>query len=61
MIGASMGNVARDVMTRVSQVPLPPGYRVSEGGQVESQNQMFGSIITSLGVAVMLNPPFSTV
>ncbi len=54
VIGASMGNVASDVMTRVRQVPLPPGYRVTEGGQVESQNQMFGSIITSLGVAVML-------
>ncbi|MBL0171202.1 MAG: efflux RND transporter permease subunit [Gemmatimonadaceae bacterium] len=54
VVGASMGNVAQDVMTRVGQVPLPPGYRITEGGQVESQNQMFGSIITSLGVAVML-------
>jgi HAE1 family hydrophobic/amphiphilic exporter-1 len=54
VLGASVGNVARDVMTRVHQVPLPPGYRVTEGGQVESQNQMFGAIITSLGVAVLL-------
>ncbi|MEQ1690709.1 MAG: efflux RND transporter permease subunit, partial [Gemmatimonas sp.] len=54
VLGASMGNVANDVMTRVHQVPLPPGYHVTEGGQVESQNQMFGAIITSLGVAVLL-------
>ncbi|HEX3133962.1 MAG TPA: efflux RND transporter permease subunit, partial [Planctomycetota bacterium] len=54
VIGAAMGNVAADVMKRVNQVPLPPGYRVTEGGQVESQNQMFGAIITSLGIAVLL-------
>ena len=54
VVGAAMGNVAQDVMTRVGQVPLPPGYRVTEGGQVESQNQMFGAIITALGVAILL-------
>ena len=35
-------------------MPLPPGYHISEGGQVESQNEMFGAIITALGVAVLL-------
>ena len=54
VVGAAMGNVAQDVMTRVGQVPLPPGYRITEGGQVESQNQMFGAIITALGVAILL-------
>ena len=54
VVGASMGNVARDVMSRVNRVPLPPGYAVTQGGQLESQNQVFGSIFTSLGVAVLL-------
>jgi HAE1 family hydrophobic/amphiphilic exporter-1 len=54
VLGGSIGNVSRDVMGRVNKVPLPPGYEITEGGQVESQNQVFGSIFTSLGVAVML-------
>jgi HAE1 family hydrophobic/amphiphilic exporter-1 len=41
-------------MRRVRAVALPPGYRITQGGQVESQNQMFKSIFASLGVAVLL-------
>jgi HAE1 family hydrophobic/amphiphilic exporter-1 len=54
VLGASVGNVAQEVTRRVGQVPLPPGYRINQGGQVESQNQMFVAIITALGIAVML-------
>jgi HAE1 family hydrophobic/amphiphilic exporter-1 len=54
VLGASVGNVAQEVTARVSKVALPPGYRINQGGQVESQNQMFAAIITALGVAVML-------
>jgi HAE1 family hydrophobic/amphiphilic exporter-1 len=54
VLGASVGNVNQDVMSRVKKVPLPPGYHITSGGQVESQNQVFGSMILALGVAVML-------
>jgi HAE1 family hydrophobic/amphiphilic exporter-1 len=54
VLGASMGNVAQEVTRKISLVPLPPGYRINQGGQVESQNQMFAAIITALGIAVML-------
>jgi len=54
VLGGSIGNVAQDVMSRVNKVALPPGYEITQGGQVESQNEVFGSIFTSLGVAVML-------
>ena len=54
VLGASVGNVARDVMRRVNGVRLPPGYSITQGGQVESQNQVFGSMVTAIGVAVML-------
>ncbi len=54
VLGGSIGNVSRDVMSRVNKVTLPPGYEITQGGQVESQNEVFGSIFTSLGVAVML-------
>jgi HAE1 family hydrophobic/amphiphilic exporter-1 len=52
--GASFGNVSQAVMRKVSQVQLPPGYRISAGGQAESQGQVFGSIFAALGIAVML-------
>jgi HAE1 family hydrophobic/amphiphilic exporter-1 len=40
VIGASVGNVNQDVMRRVNSVQLPPGYHITQGGQVESQNQV---------------------
>jgi len=54
VLGASVGNVARDVMSRVDRVQLPPGYQITQGGQIENQNQVFNSIVLALGVAVML-------
>jgi HAE1 family hydrophobic/amphiphilic exporter-1 len=52
--GASFGNVSQEVTRKVSRIQLPVGYRVSSGGQAESQSQVFGSIFTALGIAVML-------
>lgn len=54
VLGASVGNVARDVMRRVNGVQLPPGYHITQGGQVANQNQVFIAMVTALGVAVML-------
>ena len=54
VIGASVGNVARDVMSRVNKVQLPPGYSIEQGGQIENQNQVFTAMVLALGIAVML-------
>lgn len=54
VLGASVGNVAQEVTRKIGLVPLPPGYQIVQGGQVESQNQMFMAIITALGIAVTL-------
>ena len=54
VLGASVGNVAQDAMSRVNRVSLPPGYRISQGGQVEGQSQVFNAIVTALGVAILL-------
>jgi HAE1 family hydrophobic/amphiphilic exporter-1 len=54
VVGASVGNVARDVMSRVNAIQLPPGYHITQGGQVANQNQVFIAMILALGVAVML-------
>jgi HAE1 family hydrophobic/amphiphilic exporter-1 len=52
--GASVGNVAQDVMRRVNAVQLPPGYQITQGGQVANQNEVFINMILALGIAVML-------
>ncbi|MBK8060608.1 MAG: efflux RND transporter permease subunit [Gemmatimonadetes bacterium] len=53
VLGASMGTWRpTDAPGRVD--PAPAGYRISEAGQVESQNEMFRAIITALSIAVML-------
>jgi HAE1 family hydrophobic/amphiphilic exporter-1 len=54
VVGASVGNVAQDVMRRVGRVQLPPRYHITQGGQVANQNQVFNSMILALGVAIML-------
>jgi hydrophobic/amphiphilic exporter-1 (mainly G- bacteria), HAE1 family len=54
VLGASVGNVAQDVMRRVGKVPLPVGYSITQGGQVANQNEVFLNMITAVGIAVML-------
>ena len=52
--GASLGKVSQAVMSNVRKIQLPAGYHISQGGETESQNEVFGNIFIALGVAVML-------
>jgi HAE1 family hydrophobic/amphiphilic exporter-1 len=53
--GRALSDVAGAIMTRVQEhVPLPPGYTLTEGGETESQQEIFTQMIIALGVAVML-------
>ncbi len=52
--GASLGRVSDAVMAGVNKIQLPAGYHISQGGQTESQNEVFNNIFIALGVAVML-------
>ncbi|MGH7505235.1 MAG: efflux RND transporter permease subunit, partial [Longimicrobiales bacterium] len=52
--GRSLGEVANDVLARLGEVPLPPGYAITPGGFVEAQNDVFIQIFAALGFAVML-------
>ena len=53
--GRALSDVAGAIMTRVQEnVPLPPGYTLTEGGETESQQEIFTQMILALGVAVML-------
>ena len=52
--GSSLGKVSQEVMSNVRKIQLPAGYHISQGGETESQNEVFGNIFIALGVAVML-------
>jgi HAE1 family hydrophobic/amphiphilic exporter-1 len=52
--GASLGNVSQAINKAIADVRMPPGYRITQGGQVESQQEVFGNIFIALGIAVLL-------
>jgi HAE1 family hydrophobic/amphiphilic exporter-1 len=53
-IEGSIGNVSRDVQRRLADLRMPEGYELTFGGQTADQAEVFGSIFTALGVAIML-------
>ena len=52
--GRSLTEVMGDVEKKTASIQLPAGVKMSSGGQVEQQNEVFGSIFIALGVAVAL-------
>ncbi len=52
--GRSLTEVMGDFEKKTSDIGLPAGVKLSSGGQVEQQNEVFGSIFIALGVAVAL-------
>jgi hydrophobe/amphiphile efflux-1 (HAE1) family protein len=52
--GRSLSEVTRDIDARLASLVLPPGYRVSQGGETEDQQEVFGQIFAALGIAILL-------
>ncbi|MBI4410210.1 MAG: efflux RND transporter permease subunit [Gemmatimonadetes bacterium] len=52
--GRSLGEVLADIQPRLERVQLPPGYRITQGGEAEDQQEVFGRIFTALAIAVLL-------
>ncbi len=52
--GRSLGEVLGDLNARIDALQLPPGVRVSQGGEADDQAEVFGQIFTALGIAVLL-------
>jgi len=46
--------VMRDINARIAKIPFPQGVHMTQGGETESQNEVFGRIFSALGIAVML-------
>ncbi len=53
--GRALSDVVNDIMARVNaNVKLPAGYSIRQGGETESQQEIFTQMFLALGVAVML-------
>jgi HAE1 family hydrophobic/amphiphilic exporter-1 len=52
--GRATGDITNDVMAKVAKLTIPPGVKISLGGDAQSQPEVFGQIFFALGVAVML-------
>lgn len=52
--GRSLGEIMKDVNKRIDAQTLPPGVHITQGGEVDSQREVFGRIFAALGIAVML-------
>jgi HAE1 family hydrophobic/amphiphilic exporter-1 len=52
--GRSLSEVMKDINARIGKLNLPPGVRLTQGGEVDSQAEVFGRIFAALGIAVML-------
>jgi HAE1 family hydrophobic/amphiphilic exporter-1 len=52
--GRSLSEVAGDAQRAALADAVPEGYSLVQGGQVESQREVFSNIFIALGVAVML-------
>ncbi len=52
--GRAAGDVGAEIQANIDQMRLPPGVKVSMGGDQESQTEVFGQIFSALGLAVLL-------
>jgi HAE1 family hydrophobic/amphiphilic exporter-1 len=52
--GRSTGEVIADITERIGRLQLPPGVRVTQGGDAQQQAEVFGNIFFALGVALLL-------
>ncbi|HJQ09615.1 MAG TPA: efflux RND transporter permease subunit [Gemmatimonadaceae bacterium] len=52
--GRPLTEVMRDINAKMAKITLPPGVRITQGGEAKDQAEVFGRIFSALGIAVML-------
>ncbi len=52
--GRSLSEVMGDVTKRNARLPLPPGVKLSQGGDVKNESEVFTKIFAALALAVLL-------
>jgi HAE1 family hydrophobic/amphiphilic exporter-1 len=52
--GRSLGEVSGEIQQKIAGIRLQPGYRITQGGEVADQAELFGRIFAALGFAILL-------
>jgi len=52
--GRPLSEVMSDINQTLTRVALPAGYRITQGGEVEDQQEVFTRILTALALAILL-------
>ena len=52
--GRDLGAVLDEINAKLAAAPLPPGYRITMGGEAKDQEEVFTKIFIALAVAVLL-------
>jgi HAE1 family hydrophobic/amphiphilic exporter-1 len=52
--GRPAGDVSKDIQVGLDKVAVPNGYRVTQGGEAQSQAESFGQIFAALGLSMLL-------
>ena len=52
--GRSLGEVNADITAKLAGFALPTGYRITAGGEVKDQQQVFSRMFEAMGIAVLL-------
>jgi HAE1 family hydrophobic/amphiphilic exporter-1 len=52
--GRSLNEVTSAINAKLAKMPLPTGYRITQGGEARDQAEVFTRIFTALGIAVLL-------
>ncbi|HUP90363.1 MAG TPA: efflux RND transporter permease subunit [Longimicrobiales bacterium] len=52
--GRSVGEVSTEIQKTIDNMAMQPGYRITQGGEVKDQQEVFGKIFAALGFAIML-------
>ena len=52
--GRDLGSVAKDIQAKIDKIPIPPGFEVKVGGNVEQQQKTFGDLTLAFALAILL-------
>jgi HAE1 family hydrophobic/amphiphilic exporter-1 len=52
--GRTAGDVAKDIQAGLDKISVPSGYKITQGGDAQSQSESFGEILQALGLSVLL-------
>ena len=52
--GRDLGSVAADIGRKISKLDLPPGFSITQSGNVEQQNRTFRGLLLAFALAILL-------